>query len=113
MKLQLRDTAVLVGTSPDGKCVYSASIGLGEYWDGEHPWDSDAQVVALRLARLQGFLFGGDGQLLQQFESCFNIEMGGSFLRGRFTKMAPERPGRVGSNNSSSESRAWVPRSGR
>jgi hypothetical protein len=76
MKRQLRDTALLVGTSPDGKCVYSASIDLGDYWDGEHPWDSDAQVVALRLARLQGFLFGGDGQLLQQFESCFNIESG-------------------------------------
>ena len=76
MNRQLRDTAFLIGTSPDGKCVYSTSMDLGDYWDGEHPWDTDTQVVALRLARLQGFLFGGDGQLLQQFESCFNTENG-------------------------------------
>ena len=76
MNRQLKDTAVLVGTSPQGKCVYSASIELGDYWDGEHPWDSDVQIVALRLAKLQGFLFGGDGELLQQFETYFNIDNG-------------------------------------
>src|ERR1700733_2048386 len=76
MNRQIKDTAVLVGTSPDGKCVYNASIELGDYWDGVHPWDSDAEVVALRLAKPQGFLFGGDGQLRQQFESCFNIQNG-------------------------------------
>jgi hypothetical protein len=75
-KRHLKDVAVLVGTSPDGKCVYSASIDLGDYWDGVHPWDSAAEIVALGLARLQGFLFGGDGQLLQQFESCFDIANG-------------------------------------
>ncbi len=76
MNRQLKDTAVLIGTSKDGKCVYSASMELGDHWDGEHPWDSNAQIVALRLVKLQGFLFGGDGQLLQQFESCFNIQNG-------------------------------------
>ena len=76
MKRQLKDIAVLIGTSPDGKCVYSASIELGDYWDGEHPWDTSHEVVALRLARLQGFLFGGDGQLLQQFDSCFDVADG-------------------------------------
>jgi hypothetical protein len=49
---------------------------LGDYWDGEHPWDKAATVVALRLARVQGFLFGQEGQLLQQFESRFNVESG-------------------------------------
>jgi len=76
MKRQLKDIALLIGTSPDGNCVYSASIDLGDYWDGEHPWDSSAEIIALSLARLQGFLFGGDGQLLQQFESCFDVEDG-------------------------------------
>jgi hypothetical protein len=77
MNRQLKDTAVLVGTSSDGKCVYSASIDLADYWDGEHPWDSYTQVAALHLAKLQGFLFGAEGQLLQQFESRFDIQTGG------------------------------------
>ena len=76
MNRQIKDTAILVGTTPDGQCVYSASIDLGDYWDGEHPWDSNTQIIALRLAKLQGFLFGGDGQLLQQFKSSFDIENG-------------------------------------
>jgi hypothetical protein len=53
-----------------------ALIDLADYWYGEHPWDSAAQIVALRFSRLQGFLFGGDGKLLQQFESCFDIGNG-------------------------------------
>jgi hypothetical protein len=73
---QLKDTAVLIGTTPDGHCSYSAQMELGEYWDGEHPWDSSESIVKLRLARLQGFLFGQDGQLLQQFETHFNVETG-------------------------------------
>jgi hypothetical protein len=73
---QLTDTAVLIGTSPEGQCTYSAQMELGDYWDGEHLWDDSATIVALRLARLQGFLFGQEGQLLQQFESHFNVESG-------------------------------------
>lgn len=73
---QLKDIAVLIGTTPEGQCAYSAQMELGDYWDGEHPWDKSASIVALRMARLQGFLFGQDGQLLQQFESHFNVESG-------------------------------------
>jgi hypothetical protein len=73
---QITDTAVLVGTSPEGTCVYSALLPLGEYWDGEHPWDDSERVKSLRLSRLQGLLFGQEGELVQQFESNFNSDSG-------------------------------------
>ncbi len=70
------DTAVLIGTSPDGECVYSAMVPLGEYWDGDHPWDSGETVRSLHLSLLRGFLFGSEGQLLQHFESLFSPDTG-------------------------------------
>lgn len=73
---QLKDIAILVGTDPDGRCTYSAQMELGNYWDGEHPWDDSRRVAELCIARLQGFLFGQEGQLLQQFESRFNVDSG-------------------------------------
>jgi hypothetical protein len=73
---QLTDTAVLIGTTPEGHCAYSAQMTLGDYWDGEHPWDAAEAVVSLRLARLQGFLFGDEGQLLQHFETHFDVNSG-------------------------------------
>lgn len=73
---QIVETAVLVGTSPEGACVYSALLPLDKYWDGEHPWDDSEQVKLMRLSRLQGLLFGHEGQLVQQFESTFSLESG-------------------------------------
>ena len=73
---QIRDCAVLVGLNPDGDCVYSATISLHEYWDGEHAWDSGKQVRRLKLRKMFGFLFGSKGELLQQFESVFDLNTG-------------------------------------
>jgi hypothetical protein len=73
---EIVDTAVLIGTSPDGACVYSALVPLHDYWDGGHPWDSGEMVKSLRLVLLRGYLFGSDGQLLQHFESRFNLDSG-------------------------------------
>ena len=70
------DTAILVGTNPVGQCVYSAMVSLDEYWDGEHPWDSADSVKTLQLFKLQGFLFGPEGALLQRFETTFDLETG-------------------------------------
>ena len=70
------NTAVLIGTAPDGRCVYSALLSLDDYWDGEHPWDSGEAVISLRLTLLRGFLFGSEGQLLQHFESRFSPDTG-------------------------------------
>ena len=67
--LQITDTAILVGFAVTGECVYSASIPLDEYWDGEHVWDDSTQVKKLQLEKVFGFLFGQSGNLLQQFES--------------------------------------------
>ena len=73
---RIKDTAVLVGLSPEGQCVYSALVPLGDYWDGEHVWDSGEEVVKLRLEKLKGFLFGAAGELLQEFESTFDQASG-------------------------------------
>lgn len=70
------DTAVLIGTSPDGECPYSALLPLEDYWEKEHLWDSDHGVKSLGLTLLRGFLFGSEGQLLQHFESRFSQDTG-------------------------------------
>jgi hypothetical protein len=72
----ITDTAILVGFSPKGKCVYSDSIPLGEYWDGNHVWDSAKSVKKLKLQKLRGYLFDSDGELIQEFESTFDIRRG-------------------------------------
>jgi hypothetical protein len=75
-QLAILDTAILVGYSPEGTCVYSARIPLGDYWDGEHAWDSGDDVKELRLAKVKGFLFSSSGELFQEFESNFNLTTG-------------------------------------
>ena len=81
MSRAIKDTAILIGLSPEGKCVYSESIPLGDYWDGDHAWDDDASVISLRLEKLKGYLFDESGELFQEFESTFDLESG-VFLKG-------------------------------
>jgi hypothetical protein len=76
MSRAITDTAVLIGFSQDGKCVYSDSIPLGDYWDGEHVWDSTEGVQGLHLEKLRGYLFDSDGSLLQEFETRFDLKSG-------------------------------------
>ena len=73
---EIVDTAVMIGTSPEGECVYSAMVPLDEYWDGDHLWDAGEKVKVLRLSLLRGYLFGAEGQLLQHFESVFSPDTG-------------------------------------
>lgn len=72
----ITNRAILIGYDPEGGCVYNASMPLDEYFDGEHPWDSGAQVKALRLYKVHGYLFGSEGELEQEFESTFDLETG-------------------------------------
>ncbi len=72
----LTDVAILIGTTPEGTCAYSAAIPLETYWDGDHPWDRVETVRALRLNKLRGFLFDSAGEMLQHFESEFSPEDG-------------------------------------
>ncbi len=76
MSRSITDTAILIGFSPEGTCVYSEVIPLHEYWDGEHVWDSGEKIIELRLRKLKGFLFGPEGELLEEFESVFDIARG-------------------------------------
>jgi hypothetical protein len=86
MARTIRDTAVLIGLSPESACVYSDLVPLGEYWDGEHAWDSSEQVRQLRMATLRGYLFDASGELIQEFESRFNLNTG--VFSGGWTKHA-------------------------
>lgn len=73
---EICDAAILVGYDPEGGCVYSSAMPLERYWDGEHPWDDDSQVRSLRLAKVRGYLFDSQGELLQEFETVFNSVSG-------------------------------------
>ena len=73
---QLKDIAILIGYSPEGQCVYSVQLPLEEYWDGEHPWDTDDGVQTLRISKVHGYLFDSAGDLMQEFESLFDLESG-------------------------------------
>jgi hypothetical protein len=78
---QLKDCALLIGYNPEGQCVYSAHMPLSDYWDGDHVWDTDTGVQDLRLERVHGCLFEPSGELLQEFESRFDISTG-AYLSG-------------------------------
>jgi hypothetical protein len=73
---KLKDVAVLIGYNPEGVCVYSAMHSLTSYWDGNHPWDSDSEIVLLRLERVHGYLFNSEGELQQEFETSFDSATG-------------------------------------
>jgi hypothetical protein len=60
----IKEVAILIGLSPENNCVYSASLSLGDYWDGLHLWDDSRKLKRARLERLRGFLFGAKGELL-------------------------------------------------
>lgn len=71
-----KDCAILIGYDPNGRCVYSAQMALSDYWDGEHVWDTNVGVKSLHLERIHGYLFDESGDLLQEFESIFDIARG-------------------------------------
>ena len=75
------DTAVLIGWSPEGKCVYSAAIPVSQYRDGEHVWNNPEDVQRLRLEKLRGFLFDSAATLIEEVESNFDVHTG-RFVNG-------------------------------
>ena len=82
--LDIKDQAILIGFNPAGECVYSAAIPVGDYWDDEHVWDDAKQVKKLKLDKVVGFLFGQSGNLMQHFESTFDIQTG--LIKGAWAK---------------------------
>jgi hypothetical protein len=72
----ITDKAILIGYNPEGGCVYSDNMTLDKYYDGEHPWDSDEEIKALRLQKVHGYLFSAEGELEQEFESIFDLGTG-------------------------------------
>ncbi len=74
--LKIRSTAILIGYDPEGHCIYSEAIDLGDYYDGVHVWDKGENVKKMRLQRMKGYLFNSEGVLDQEFESVFDLETG-------------------------------------
>jgi hypothetical protein len=72
----IKSTAILIGTDPEGKCVYSEILDLGDYYEGLHFWDNAKAVKKLRLSKMKGYLFNSKGVLDQEFESIFDLETG-------------------------------------
>ena len=72
-QLAIKDAAILLGFSPESQCVYSELVELGDYWDREHVWDTADGVRALGLQKLRGYLFDAAGQVLQEFETTFDL----------------------------------------
>lgn len=74
--LKIRSTAILIGYDPEGDCIYSEALDLSDYYDGQHIWDTGANVKKMRLQRMKGYLFNSNGVLDQEFESVFDLETG-------------------------------------
>jgi hypothetical protein len=79
---RIKSTAILIGYNQDDHCVYSDILDLSDYYDGDHVWDQAATVKRLKLQRVKGYLFDGDGHLDQEFESVFDLATG-IFKSGR------------------------------
>ena len=90
------DTAILIGWSHDGHCVYSAAIPLKEYRSGGHAWDKADGARELRLEKLRGFLFNAKGALIEEFENNFDAGTGG--MKGGWTRHEDGRFQRHDSN---------------
>jgi hypothetical protein len=67
-----KDLAQLCGYNAEGFVVYSESLDRGEYWDGEHVWDSYDRIRALGMVKLIGKLYDENGLLYQEFESVYS-----------------------------------------
>ena len=77
-----RRRALLQGFDADGQVVVSESLALDTYWDESHPLiDSNEYRVTHGIARVDGDLFGDEGQLLQHFENRYGST--GEYLGGR------------------------------
>ena len=74
--LKIRSTAILIGYDPEGNCIYSEALDLGDYYDDLHVWDKGENVKKMRLQRMKGYLFNSEGVLDQEFESVFDLETG-------------------------------------
>ena len=79
--LGILGTAVIIGYDAEGRCVYSSTRSIHEYWDGEHVWDKVEGVRELGLVCIRGYLFGDDGELFQEFETKFGA-VSGSYVAG-------------------------------
>lgn len=73
---KIKNTAILMGYNPEGKCIYSEILDLADYYDGEHVWDNARTVKRLKLSRVIGYLFDPKGSLSQEFESRFDLDSG-------------------------------------
>lgn len=73
---RIKSTAILIGFSADGRCVYSEILSIHDYYDNEHVWDRAVSAKKLKLQRIRGYLFNEKGLIDQEFESEFDPATG-------------------------------------
>lgn len=74
--------ALLRGFDADGQVVVTESLQLDVYWDESHPLIDSNEYRATRcIAKIDGILFGDNGQRLQHFENRYGSS--GEYLGGR------------------------------
>jgi hypothetical protein len=76
------DVAQLCGYSAAGSVVYSETLARGDYWDGEHIWDSFEKIRAIGMIKLVGKLYDENGLLYEEFENAYSPESG-NLIGGR------------------------------
>ena len=69
---EIKSKAILYAFDKARLIAYSQLLDLGEYYNGEHVWDTAERIRATGIVRLVGTLFDNDGNLLQQFEVTYD-----------------------------------------
>jgi hypothetical protein len=73
---EIKSKAILFAFDGAGLVVYSQILDLGEFYEGEHLWDSWDRIKAVGIVRLVGALFDDAGNLIREYENIYDEETG-------------------------------------
>lgn len=73
---EIKDKAIVYAFNKSGVVVYSQIIGMSDYYDGEHVWDSWEKIRSCGIVRLVGILFNPSGDIHQEFENTYDEQTG-------------------------------------
>ncbi len=70
----MKDVAILKGYDEQNKLVYDIEISTHDYWDGDQVFDNPKTLKELKIVRIIGMLYDGEGKLFKQFETIWDKE---------------------------------------
>ena len=73
---EIKGKAILYAFNKSGVIVYSQIIGLDDYYDGNHVWDSWEKIKSCGIVRLVGILFASSGDIQKEFENTYDEQTG-------------------------------------